>query len=286
MKPKLLLFLGLLIGLTTLMQAQSTAGTMTFTFTQGSPMYTDDGGCGLAVWIQTGTTFVKTRVRYVGSGIKDHFPNYLVKSGGTPPTGTNKGDALQVACNIVDAITGATRTDAFNPPATNPLPLASYSISWDGKDVAGTIVADGTYTVWYEAAWVDGTRNQSDALQSFTFTKGTAIATTNPANVGPLSAMTLTWTPTALSLDSVYKTKVALYPNPSNGIINVLYNDIPVSKINVVNILGQIVKSIKLDPSKSRTSKTIDLSGNANGLYIINVSTNETSSSYKVILDK
>jgi hypothetical protein len=98
--------------------------------------------------------------------------------------------------------------------------------------------------------------------------------------------MTLVWTPTGLSLDSVYKTKVVLYPNPSNGVINMQYNDIPVSKIDVVNVLGQVVKSIKLDPSKSQTSESIDLSANANGVYIINVSTNETSSSYKVILDK
>jgi hypothetical protein len=64
------------------------------------------------------------------------------------------------------------------------------------------------------------------------------------------------------------------------------YNDIPVSKIDVVNVLGQVVKSIKLDTSSSETTESIDLSGNANGLYIINVSTNETSSSYKVVLDK
>ena len=64
------------------------------------------------------------------------------------------------------------------------------------------------------------------------------------------------------------------------------YNDIPVTNIDVVNVLGQVVKSIKLDASSSETLQTIDLSGNANGLYIINVSTNETSSSYKVVLDK
>ncbi|HSN47678.1 MAG TPA: T9SS type A sorting domain-containing protein [Flavobacterium sp.] len=98
--------------------------------------------------------------------------------------------------------------------------------------------------------------------------------------------MRIIWTPTGLSLDSVYKTKVAIYPNPSNGVINVEYKEIPVSKIDVVNVLGQVVKSIKIDPSKSQTSERIDMSGNANGIYIINVSTNETSSSYKVVLNK
>jgi hypothetical protein len=275
MKPKLLLFLGLLIGLTTLMQAQSTAGTMTFTFTQGSPINTADGGCVMAVWIQSGTTFIKTKIRYLDYGTEDHLPIYGAKAGWTT---TN--DAM--TANSVDAVTGATLTSGTSPAA-----LDSYSVTWDGTNVAGTVVADGDYNIWYEATWVDsGSNNHNFINTGFTFTKGAAITTSSPGSTGPLSGMNITWTPAALSLDSVYKTKVALYPNPSNGIINVLYNDIPVSKINVVNILGQIVKSIKLDPSKSRTSKTIDLSGNANGLYIINVSTNETSSSYKVILDK
>jgi hypothetical protein len=274
MKPRLLLFISLLFCVTAFLQAQ-TAGTMTFNFTQGAPANTADGGVVLAVWIQNGTTFVKTNARYLANGTKDHLPTFGAKAGWT--TANNS-----MTANVVDAVTGPTRKSGTSPAALGP-----YSFSWNGTDVSGSVVADGTYNVWYESAWVDGSSNSSDFVNTgFAFTKGASITTANPANVGPLSAMTITWTPAALSLDSVYKTKVALYPNPSNGFINVVYNDIPVSKIDVVNILGQIVKSIKLDPSKSQTSQSIDLSGQANGLYIINVSTNETSSSYKVVLDK
>ncbi len=274
MKLKLLLLISLLFCFTAFLQAQ-TDGTMTFTFTQGAPIDPSiEGGCVMAVWIQSGTSYTKTNLRYLGNGTKDHLPTYGAKAGWTT---TNNA----MTANVVDAVTGATRTNGTTPAA-----LDSYSVSWNGKNVSGTIVADGTYNVWYEVTWEDP-RNSSDFVNTgFAFTKGPAITTTTPANVGPLKTMTITWTPSALSLDSVYKTKVALYPNPSNGKINVAYNDIPVSKIDVVNILGQIVKSIKLDPSKSRTSENIDLSGNANGLYIIKVSTNETSSSYKVVLDK
>lgn len=274
MKTKILLFLGLLIGLTSMMQAQ-TDGNMTFTFTQGSPIDTSiEGGCVMALWIQSGTTFTKTKIRYVGSGTKDHLPTYGAKAGWTVVN-----DAR--TANAVDAVTGTTRKTSTTPAA-----LDSYLVEWNGTNVASTLVADGIYTLWYEVTWEDP-RNGSNFVNSgFNFTKGPAMFTSNPPNEGPLSAMTITWTPSALSLDSVYKSKVALYPNPSNGIINVLYNDIPVSKIDVVNILGQVVKSIKLDPSKSQTSEKIDLSNHTNGIYIINVSTNETSSSYKVVLNK
>jgi hypothetical protein len=274
MKLKLLFSITLLFFSSAFLQAQ-TDGTLTFNFTQGAPVDTNDGGCALAVWIQNGTTFTKTNLRYVGSGTDDHLPTYGAKAGWT--TVNNARTA-----NAVDAVTGATRKNSSTPAA-----LDNYSVSWDGTDVSGNTVTDGTYTIWYEAAWIDGTDNESDFVNTgFSFTKGTSIFTSNPNDVGPLSAMTITWTPSTLSLDSVYKNKISLYPNPSKGIINISYKDIPVSKIDVVNILGQIVKSIKLDPSKSQTSKRIDLSSHARGLYIINVSTNETSSSYKVVLDK
>jgi hypothetical protein len=257
-----------------------TTGTMTFTFTQGSPIDPSlQGGCVMAVWIQSGTTFVKTNLRYLGNGTKDHLPTYGAKAGWTTINNA-------MTANVVNAVTGATREDGSVNTATNPLPLDSYSVTWDGTNVAGTVVADGIYTVWYEVTW-DDNRNLSDFVNSgFAFTKGASITSVNPANTPPLTAMRIVWTPTGLSLDSVYKTKVAIYPNPSNGVINVEYNEIPVNNINVVNVLGQVVKSIKLDPSKLRTSESIDMSGNANGIYIINVSTNETSSSYKVVLDK
>jgi hypothetical protein len=253
-----------------------TTGTMTFTFTQGSPIDPSlQGGCVVAVWIQSGTTFVKTSLRYLGTGTKDHLPTYGAKAGWTTVNNA-------MTANVVNAVTGATREDGVTTPGA----LDSYSVTWNGTNVAGTVVADGTYTVWYEVTW-DDVRNFSDFVNTgFAFTKGASVTSVIPANVGPLTAMRIIWTPTGLGIEDVYKTKVAIYPNPSNGIVNVQYNDIPVSNIDVVNVLGQVVKSVKVDSSKSETSESIDLSGNSNGLYIINVSTNETSSSYKVVLDK
>jgi len=182
----------------------------------------------------------------------------------------------------VDATTGATRSSSTVPVAWGP-----KSLSWNGTNVAGTIVNDGVYKVWVEASWNDGDPDIHDYINTgYSFTKGIAINSTIPVSDAVLNAMTLTWTPSALSLDSVYKTKVAIYPNPSNGVVNIQYNDIPVSRIDVVNILGQVVKSVKVGTTDKDTSISIDMSGEANGVYVVNVSTNQTSSSYKVILDK
>ncbi len=260
-----------------------TAGTMTFTFT--TVQQATKTKQVNAVWIESAVgTFIKTNLLYIGDGTSDHLPQFSLKSGASGLSSNGNGAVEDATTgNTINAITGATRSSS-----TAPLAWGAYSVSWDGKTGATTpvLVADGSYKIWVEMAWNDNPDLHDFVNTGFAFTKGATIATTNPANVGPLNAMTIVWTPSALSLDAVYKTKVALYPNPSNSIVNVQYNDIPVSKIDVVNVLGQVVKSVKIDSSKLRTSESIDLSGNANGIYIINVSTNETSSSYKVVLDK
>lgn len=51
-------------------------------------------------------------------------------------------------------------------------------------------------------------------------------------------------------------------------------------------ILGQVVKSVKVKATDSGTSQSIDMSEEANGVYIVNVATDQTSSSYKVVLNK
>jgi hypothetical protein len=254
------------------LSAQNTPGTLTFNFTT---LNQGETKCVMVVWIENSSgLFIKTKLRYLGNGTKDHLPDYGVASGGSV------SNAL--TGNIVDATTGATRSSSTAPVAWGP-----KSISWNGTNIAGTVVADGVYKVWFEAAWLDGDPDIHDYINTgYSFTKGTAINSSVPTADTVLNAMTLTWTPSALSLESLYKGKMTIYPNPSNGIVNLQFNDIPVSNIDVVNVLGQVVKSVKVNANSSENSKSIDLSGEANGVYIINVSTNETSSNYKVVLDK
>ncbi|WP_304197384.1 T9SS type A sorting domain-containing protein [Flavobacterium alvei] len=288
MKTKLLslavLVTALLFSANTFAQ---TTGSMTYTFTTvkiGS--YTKQV---MGVWVENATgTFVKTRLLYTTSTkTDDHFPILSAKNGATEASTADTAGMDVTSGNNVGAISGATRS-----ATTSPVAWGAYSVSWDGTNSSSVAVPDGVYKVWVELT-ADGNASSDthDFINTgYSFTKGASVYDTNIsapiANNTVLTSNRIVWTPSALSIDSVYKTKIAIYPNPSNGVFNVQYNDIPVSKIDVVNVLGQVVKSIKLDVSPSKTLESIDMNGNANGLYIINVSTNETSSSYKVILDK
>lgn len=69
---------------------------------------------------------------------------------------------------------------------------------------------------------------------------------------------------------------INIFPNPSNGIINILADDI--MQIEIFNALGKIVYFCSNDISR------IDLSGFEKGIYFISVSTNNRKETQKLVL--
>ena len=285
MKSKLLnrAFFGLLLCFSVIASAQST-GTLTFSFNQPiptSPPPTYVGYCVTAVWIEDAAgAFIKTKMRYVGTNTADHLPTFAVKAGGV------LSNALGTTVNVTDATTGATRKNT-----TTPTGFGSKSFVWDGKNVAGavngTTVADGIYKVWIESTWVDSGSNNHQELSSYSFTKGPASAITTATGDAYVNTIVMNWTATGLGVqDNVSpNSKVVIYPNPTKGIFNIDFKN-EINSIRVSNMLGQVVYDEKVIEGVIGTSKSIDLSRYGNGIYIINVSNNEGTSNYKVILDK
>lgn len=266
-----LLAIAMLFSFSVTMSAQ-TAGTMSFTFTtpkHTTGNYVTSGAYVLAVWIESCTTcgagttvgtstFVKTNLRYWAGGTNDHLPTWNTKS----------------AASTTGATTGATQTT-----------FTARTVTWDGKNAAGTaLMADGNYRVCIQETWGHGT---ATATRYFPFTKG-ATAYTNTTDVAAdtnFTGITLTWTPT-LSNDSFNKgPEVVVYPNPSKGIFNLDLKS-QIKNITVVNTLGAIIYEENVNDSTTLTNKTIDLSNYTNGVYFINVSDDNGSSSYKVVLEK
>jgi hypothetical protein len=274
MKKKLLkvvciLLAGLFAGSVT----AQTAGTLTFSFTPTSHTGYQGTKNALAVWIQTSAGgFVKTKLRYAGAGngTSDHLPTWAVNSGGTS---TN---CMATACNKTDATTGAT--------------LASFTaktITWDGKNVSGTTngttVADGVYKVTIESTWNHGTTGTT--VVSYSFTKGPNAVHLTPTGDANFSNIKLDWVPTSSTGidDAKQNAGVSIYPNPTNGILNIDFNK--ANTIRLVNMLGSIVIEEKVSESAPGT-KSLDLTNFSNGIYWVNVSNSEGSWNYKVILNK
>ena len=75
----------------------------------------------------------------------------------------------------------------------------------------------------------------------------------------------------------------SLYPNPNKGIFSLQFENLTgKAVIEVYNITGQLVLSNELINS---LIKTIDLSGQAKGVYLLKVKTDNYTSSEKIILE-
>jgi hypothetical protein len=287
MRTKLLNLVGILLVLCfSVNLSAQTAGTLTFTYNQpipSSPPPNKGVKNILAIWIENNAgVFVKTRNKYAVAEV-DHLPTWAVKSGGV------LSNSSSPSCNITDATTGATLS------GTAAIPSPAYgtrTVTWDGKNVSGALngvtVADGVYTVWIESSWVDSGVNNHGTIASFSFTKGpTAQHLTPTSPVTYFNTIILDWTPTPLGInDNVSpNTQVAVYPNPTDGVINVEFKN-EIDSIKVVNILGQVIYDEKVAVTAAGTTQSINLSNFENGIYIVNVSNKEGTSNYKVILNK
>ncbi len=247
-----------------------TNGTLTFTFTQvaHSPCYTGSKNV-LAVWIQSSTgTFIKTKLRNVGSVTKDHLPTWSVNAGGTASN--------CLTANVTDATTGATLTS-----------FGTKTIVWDGKNVSGTVngvtVPDGVYKVSIQSTWNHGTG--STVTSSFTFTKGPVADSQTPANTANFTGMTLNWVPdfTGVNDLATVDPEINVYPNPTTGLFNVDFKK--ATTIKVVDVLGATVYEQKIDQNSAATV-TIDLANLSNGIYFVYVMDEQKSSKRKIILNK
>jgi uncharacterized protein YaeQ len=244
-----------------------TAGTLTFTMTEASHTSTYTGTKHtLAVWIESCTpcgttagtsTYVRTKMRYWGSGTNDHLPTWKAKS----------------ASSTTNATIAATLST-----------FASRTITWDGTNAAGTtLLADGSYRVAVEECWNHGTSGIT--VRYFPFTKGPAGDIQTPANDANFTGISLHWTPTLATETFAQGPEAIIYPNPSNGVFTIDMKN-QVQNIKVVNLLGQEIYNENIDEVATETSRKVDLSSFTNGTYIITITNDKGVSNYKVLLEK
>jgi hypothetical protein len=219
-----------------------TAGNFTFSVTT-----TSTGGFTpkhiLAIWIEDNSaSFVKTKVLYSSVSNLDHLGNWISKTGS----------------NTVDAISGATLTTHGN-----------ISFIWNGTNISGIVVPDGTYTVWVEMAWASSLTT-GKSINSFSFTKGPAAFNSNPASTANLNGISLTWTPGASAINNETATSdFRVFPNPAQGFLNIDFKrPLAGCVIQIINDAGVQVLNERLYDVQIGI-KTIDISSLAPGIYYI-----------------
>jgi hypothetical protein len=84
---------------------------------------------------------------------------------------------------------------------------------------------------------------------------------------------------TAIKNISSEKLKVAVYPNPSTGIINICAPQ--AFRFEIINMLGQTIKSSMVND----VSTQVDMNSFQNGIYFVNVNFGKTSITQKLLIN-
>lgn len=83
------------------------------------------------------------------------------------------------------------------------------------------------------------------------------------------------------SVDDHLSQQFAMYPNPTTGIVNITNNEnVLVSQVNVMDLNGRVVKTVKFD---NVSEAQVDISGLSAGMYIMNITTNQGIATKKVV---
>lgn len=254
----------LLLIITELTVYSQTAGTLSFSVTT-----TSSGGYTpkhlLAIWLQNNNTsgsssgFIKTKIRYSSTGNLDHLGTWDASSGRS----------------VVDAATGATLTSH-----------GTITFLWNGTNVAGTVVPDGTYYAWLEMAWDDPIPG-GKTVNSYAFTKGTSVFNSTPANTANFLSLSLTWNPTTTAIPGILESEnFNVYPNPSSGLLNINFKH-PEKEcyVRIANESGLVTFQEKITDIQSGV-KTFDLSHLPSGTYFCTLHFPDKDVVFTVILSK
>lgn len=232
-----------------------TAGNFTFSVTT-----TSSGGYSpkhlVAIWIENNSgTFIKTKAKYSSASNLDHLAVWTGKS----------------SSNVTDATTGATL-----------LSHGTLTIVWNGTDVNGALVPDGTYNVWIEMAWASSLTT-GKTYTSFSFTKGASTFHSAPASTVNFSGITLDWVPTTSAVQEVKSDIPTIEsPNPTNGLVTLKFKT-PAKNCRIVisTIDGKVLN--KKYYKTTNSAENIDLSKFSKGVYLIAVKYDDKNINYRIV---
>jgi hypothetical protein len=202
----------------------------------------------VAIWIENDSgDFIKTLLAYAQNR-RTHLNTWQSST-----------QAAGSEYNVVDAITGATRTSHNTRNCT-----------WDGTDFMGIDVPDGNYRLRMELT----DKNSTGNFSTFPFVKGPDQESQNPANKPSFSSVSINWNPIVSDVSiSGVKQKVSVFPNPTTGMLEIKGDRI--NSVEIRNMLGNLLFT--------GTDLSIDLSDQLNGIYLLVVNTESGRICKKII---
>ena len=245
-----------------------TQGTLTFSFT---PTAHTPANHALAIWIGNAGGSDRTLYRYCDAATYNYLPTWA-GAAFCGFRGTTL-DATSSPCKIGGATVGGLLSS-----------YAPMTVIWNGLNNYGNLEQDSNTSISIEETWGTGSSNTS--VRTFYFVKGPSVddQRTGIASDANFTGISLIWQPT-LATTAFSVAAAAVYPNPSNnGVFTLDFQD-KINAIKVYNTLGALVYNETV-LFENNTSKKLDLSHFANGIYIINLSNDKGATNHKVVIEK
>ncbi|MES2836019.1 MAG: choice-of-anchor tandem repeat GloVer-containing protein [Bacteroidota bacterium] len=161
----------------------------------------------------------------------------------------------------------------------NPLPSVTATANPVTVCVGDSITFEGGGANSY--AWTGGITNgirfrPSLGTNTYTVTGTDGNGCSNKASVTITVDLC-----TGITHYSNLNTEVSIYPNPSNGIFTIVSAE-KIRDVVIVNVLGETIYSSQINTSKTE----IDLSNQPEGVYFINLKTENGNATKKIIISK
>jgi hypothetical protein len=152
----------------------------------------------------------------------------------------------------------------------------------------GTVVTDGCSTTAPGIMWMNYMDYTDDACM-YMFTAGQKTRTSSTMTGSRLQLKTNSWFGcSALATpETTFDQYVNVFPNPSAGELNIRIDLINTDGINVklFDVLGNCVKESSFEETAT-DNLTMDLSGLANGVYIVSIENQSARTTQKIILNR
>ncbi|MCU0322812.1 MAG: T9SS type A sorting domain-containing protein [Chitinophagaceae bacterium] len=199
-----------------------------------------------------------------------------------PPTNDTCATAIPVNCS--DVVAGSTSNGATNTGG-NAAADVWYSYSGEAGDITLSLCTNTTFDTFirvFDAC--EGTQiafnDDTCGLQSsVTFAaNGTSTYYIMVEGFGTATGNFELTVSCVLNTDSFNNNNFSAYPNPVKDILNLAYTS-EISDVRVVNMLGQVVLTKKLNANNGQ----LDVSQLSAGTYIVNVTIGDTVKTIKVV---